>query len=98
MTYTPNPGFTGLDFFNYQVSDGRGGFDTASVTVTTVVVEDEVLLGDVDQDGFVNFQDIPSFIAILQDGEYLDEADVNRDSVVDFSDIGPFILELIFSS
>ena len=33
-TYTPPPGFTGIDTFGYTVSDGRGGTDTATVTVT----------------------------------------------------------------
>lgn len=54
----------------------------------------EILLGDVNQDGVVNFADIPNFILILQASVYVDEADVNQDSVVDFSDIGAFIFEL----
>lgn len=33
VTYTPLPGFAGLDRFTYTVSDGRGGFDTADVEV-----------------------------------------------------------------
>jgi uncharacterized repeat protein (TIGR01451 family) len=33
-TYTPDPGFTGGDSFTYTVTDGNGGFDTATVTVT----------------------------------------------------------------
>lgn len=32
-SYTPDPGFTGNDSFTYSVADGRGGSDTASVTV-----------------------------------------------------------------
>lgn len=35
-TYTPNAGFTGTDSFTYTVSDGRGGTDTARVTITVV--------------------------------------------------------------
>ena len=50
-----------------------------------------VLLGDVDQDGVVNFLDIASFIAILTNGPYLAEADCNEDGVVDFLDIASFI-------
>src|SRR5262245_15940924 len=34
VTYTPNAGFFGSDSFTYTVSDGHGGTDTASVTVT----------------------------------------------------------------
>ena len=33
VTYTPNPGWRGLDTFTYTATDGNGGFDTASVTV-----------------------------------------------------------------
>ncbi len=34
LTYTPNTGFVGTDFFTYVVSDGEGGTDTAIVTIT----------------------------------------------------------------
>ncbi len=34
LTYTPNTGFVGTDFFTYVVSDGEGGTDTATVTIT----------------------------------------------------------------
>jgi len=33
-TYTPNPGWYGTDSFSYTISDGHGGTDTATVTVT----------------------------------------------------------------
>lgn len=33
FTYTPDSGYTGDDSFDYTVSDGRGGADTASVLV-----------------------------------------------------------------
>lgn len=38
VTYTPAPGFSGTDTFTYVVSDGNGGEDSATVTVTVVVV------------------------------------------------------------
>ena len=57
-----------------------------------------VLLGDVDQDGVVNFLDIASFIVILTNGPYLAEADCNEDGVVDFLDIDPFIAILTAAS
>jgi uncharacterized repeat protein (TIGR01451 family) len=36
VTYTPDPGFTGIDTFTYQAGDGRGGFASALVTVTVL--------------------------------------------------------------
>ena len=34
ITYTPNPGFTGSDTFDYVMADSKGGVDRAEVTVT----------------------------------------------------------------
>jgi VCBS repeat-containing protein len=34
FTYTPNPGFSGVDAFSYQADDGVDSSDVASVTVT----------------------------------------------------------------
>ncbi len=34
ITYSPDAGFTGTDTFQYAVSDGQGGSDLATVTVT----------------------------------------------------------------
>jgi len=44
IVYTPDAGFAGEDTFNYVVSDGRGGTDSATVTVLVVrrLGEDEV--------------------------------------------------------
>jgi len=33
FTYTPDAGFSGVDSFIYRVNDGRGGSDTATVTI-----------------------------------------------------------------
>ncbi|WP_279349256.1 Ig-like domain-containing protein [Erythrobacter litoralis] len=40
ITYVPLPNFNGTDIITYQVSDGMGGFDTASVTVSVDAVND----------------------------------------------------------
>jgi hypothetical protein len=34
VQYRPDEGFNGIDSFTYTVSDGKGGIDTATVTVT----------------------------------------------------------------
>lgn len=34
VTYTPDPGFTGHDTFTYILTDGKGGTDTATVSIT----------------------------------------------------------------
>ena len=36
VTYTPNPGFTGIDRFTYQVCDGGGNCSTGTVTVLVI--------------------------------------------------------------
>ena len=33
VTYTPDAGFSGTDSFTYDLTDGYGGFDTATVSV-----------------------------------------------------------------
>ena len=50
-----------------------------------------LLLGDVNQDGFVDFLDISPFISVLSGAPYLAEADINEDGLVTFLDINPFI-------
>ena len=49
------------------------------------------VLGDCNQDGVVDFADIPAFIEILMAGSFLEEADLNQDGEVNFSDIPAFI-------
>ena len=51
----------------------------------------DFILGDANQDGIVNFSDIPAFIEILAAGDFLEEADVNQDGIVTFADIPAFI-------
>ena len=71
----------------------NGNFATSWIAAapTPGDFESDFLLGDANQNGVVDFLDIPSFIVILQSGIYLDEADINRDGVVDFLDIPQFI-------
>jgi len=88
--------FSGLpDGSRIQTADSLGSFQinyaSNSIILSNYVSSvSEVLLGDCNLDGVVNFSDITPFISILQAG-FLAEADVNEDEVVDFLDIRPFI-------
>jgi hypothetical protein len=57
-------------------------------------VEQNFILGDVNDDGLVNFLDISPFIEFLSSGIYSEAADTNEDGAINFSDIQPFILLL----
>ena len=57
----------------------------------TLSVGTDVLLGDVNLDGAVNFLDIAPFITLLTMSEFLTQADINGDLTVDFLDIAPLI-------
>ncbi|MCB9009759.1 MAG: tandem-95 repeat protein [Ardenticatenaceae bacterium] len=46
VTYTPNANFNGVDSFSYTVSDGNGGSDTATVTITVNGVNDAPVAND----------------------------------------------------
>ena len=45
ITYTPDPDFHGTDVFEYGVSDGNGGIDSAWVSVTVAPVNDDPVAG-----------------------------------------------------
>lgn len=99
----PNPGlfaFVFSDVQNFQiftsapegVTTGTFQVDIDNFEIITAAANNtDPLLGDVNQDGEVNFSDIAPFISRLQSGDFLTEADINEDGVVDFSDIPPFI-------
>ena len=75
------------DFFVGAISGGDRVFNGYA----RLFASGPPLLGDVNQDGDVTFADIAPFIAILQAGSFLAEADCNEDGVVDFADIPAFI-------
>ncbi|MES1241964.1 MAG: CARDB domain-containing protein [Acidobacteriota bacterium] len=62
VTYTPALNFNGADLFTYTVSDGTGGLDTATVTVTVTPVNDRPVA--VDDNAFTD-QETPVVIAPL---------------------------------
>ena len=56
FTYTPNPNYFGTDSFVYQVDDGHGGTDTATVNITiedvldTLTPEADIFVGSDNDD------------------------------------------------
>jgi hypothetical protein len=57
-TYTPDSNFNGTDSFNYTVSDGNGGTDTATVNVTVTSVNDAPRAADDSTNVVVNTQKV----------------------------------------
>ena len=66
----------------------------AAAILATPAGVDDVLLGDVNRDGTVNFLDISPFIGVLSAQGDQAEADLNEDGSVSFLDISPFIMAL----
>ena len=56
--------------------------------------EEEGILGDINGDGMIDFDDIPAFIALLQDGGFNEAADFDGDGMITFADIPGFIAAL----
>ena len=88
-------------FFNGQIAElivydrALSATELADVELYIAQKWGPIVLGDCNQDGVVNFSDIPPFIRLLQAGAFLLQADTNQDDMVDFSDIPPFISILI---
>jgi len=68
-----------------------GGDAFATGSTVTVTLVPTVVLGDVNQDDVVNFEDIGPFVEVLMAGNFLAQADINQDGEVDFLDVGPFV-------
>jgi hypothetical protein len=47
VTYSPDPGWTGTDFFTYTVTDGHGGSDSATVAVAVGIANRPPLIGPI---------------------------------------------------
>ena len=77
LTYTPNGNYNGSDAFNYTVSDGNGGTDTASVNVTISPVNDDPTAND--DTATVN-EDDTVIITVLNNDNDIDGDSVSIDS------------------
>jgi len=62
VTYTPDPGFNGPDSFEYTISDGNGGSDTASVSIAVATINDVPVAAD---DSDTTDEDVPVTIDVL---------------------------------
>ena len=93
FTYNGTDEFVALTFVQVNAEDGTefGSAELDDLSVTVTPETGEVLKGDVNQSGTVDFADIPLFISVLQAGTFQAEADCDCNEVVDFSDIPVFI-------
>ena len=85
------------DSVDILISTGSGGivnqgeFVIATHGIATVEVSAGALLGDVNQDGQVDMDDVNPFIDVILNGPYQIEADINQDGAVNLLDVTPFI-------
>ena len=103
LSYTPNPGFFGIDTLTYQVSDGQGGTDQATVTVAVqevITLNASFIRGDANTDGNLDVADpVQTLVVLFQAAPALCIAshDSNDDESINIGDI-IFSLNYIFSS
>ena len=71
FTYMPGPNFIGTDSFTYQVSDGNGGTNTATVSITISSVNDAPVAND---DPFNTDEDV-----MLTDSVLGNDSDIDGD-------------------
>lgn len=91
VAYIAVSSFDGIVFGIFDdVPFPRGGSYTIS-NLMTMPTSTNVILGDVNRDGDVNFLDIAPFIEVLSNNEFQVEADIDLCGKVDFLDIAPFI-------
>jgi len=90
--------FSNISTITVSVGRVEPGFQLSLNSIESIPIpEPSPLLGDVNLDGSVNFQDISPFIATLFSGVFLAEADCDESGAVDFKDISAFISILIGS-
>lgn len=75
FTYTPDADFDGTDGFTYQISDGRGGTDTASVTLQGIAVNDPAVANN---DSYATAADSALIIAAAE-GVLANDTDAEGD-------------------
>ena len=83
---------------DFVVGASRGGTNNGGyVRLFVSQVTVPFILGDVNQSGGVDFEDIPVFVSILLGNMFLAEADCDPNGVIDFNDIPTFV-EILLGS
>jgi hypothetical protein len=91
VNYIPDTGYIGADSFTYDISDGNGGSDTATVNVTVGPTPGPGILGDVNGDDEVNSTDALIILSCdvgLNTSQFcpMNCGDVNGDGLVNPTD------------
>ena len=81
--------------FLYTHTGPQGTDGPRIINLSVTEVDEGCVLGDVNQDGFVDFSDINPFVSLLLLGQTSCEADVDQNGVVNFDDIPPFVQILL---
>jgi len=104
VTYTPDAAFSGSDGFDYTISDGRGGTDTAHVSITVTPAGNRP--PNAVDDTATTVEDQPKTIAVLTndtdpDGDTLlvsaasdaahGSADINADGTITYTPDAGFV-------
>ncbi|MFH1405645.1 MAG: Ig-like domain-containing protein [Nanoarchaeota archaeon] len=74
LTYTPSNNFLGVDSFTYEVTDNKGGYDSATVIVEVKEIKKQCSDGlDNDGDGLIDFPYDPGCNNSNDDDEFNEE-------------------------
>ena len=82
-----------------SIADDFGFVNDAGLAfrINATAISGTCILGDVDMNGVVDFNDIPEFVTVLLVNMFQCEADVDQNDLVDFNDI-PLFVEILLGS
>ena len=84
------------DVANLGLGDSRAHVNAIQLRDVTSLTPVDCVLADVDQNGIVDFNDIPDFVDVLLMGPFQCEADCDENGLVDFNDI-PFFVDILLN-
>ena len=75
-------------YYSFLVINSNANIESSIVPIVLTVSENGLLLGDLNQDEFLNIYDVIILIElILDNGDYMYYADLNQDSSIDVMDV-----------